>query len=191
MGYQPTLEKEISTFENRLVSTTSGSITSVQTVFVPADELSDAGVSAIISHLDAVVILSRPIASRGLYPPVDPLLSSARTLAKNIIGDEHYETVTKAIEILHNHQRLSRIVAIVGESELSPYDQLVYERAKRVINYMTQPFFTTEGQTGKKGRVVPRQNTVSDVKNILDGKLDAIPAEKLLYIGSLEEAKIL
>ncbi len=191
LGYQATLETEISNFENRLVSTENGSITSVQTVYVPADELSDIGVAAIISHLDAVVILSRPIASRGFYPPVDPILSSSSTLNKNIVGEDHYETATKAIEMLQNYQRLSRIVAIVGEAELSPYDQLIYQRAKRLTNYMTQPFHTTESQTGKKGVTVSREQTIADVKLILSGKMDAIPPEKFLYIGSLEEAKLI
>jgi F-type H+/Na+-transporting ATPase subunit beta len=190
LGYQATLETEISSFENRLVGTANGSITSVQTVYVPADELSDVAVSAIISHLDAVVILSRPIASRGLYPPVDALLSSAGTLNKNVVGNEHYETATKALEMLNNHKRLSRIVAIVGETELSPFDQLIFSRAKKLINYFTQPFFTTEVQTGKKGAVVPRETTVKDVSLIMSGDLDPVPAEKFLYIGSIKDANL-
>ena len=190
LGYQATMESEISNFENRLVSTKNGTITSIQTVYVPADELSDVAVSAIISHLDGVVILSRNLASRGLYPPVDPLLSSTNSLNKKIVGDLHYDTATKALELLHNHQRLSRIVAIVGESELSPYDRLVFQRARKIINYMTQPFFTTQAQTGKKGQVVERQKTIRDVQRIISGELDALAAEKLLYIGSLDDIKI-
>jgi len=190
LGYQATLETEISNFENRLVSTTNAGITSVQTVYVPADELSDVGVAAIISHLDAVVILSRARASRGFYPPIDPLLSSSSTLNKRIVGEEHYTVATNALEMLHNHERLSRIVAIVGESELSPYDQMIFQRSRKLINYMTQPFFTTEAQTGKKGTLVARDTTIKDVALILSGKLDAIPAEKFMYIGSLSEAGI-
>ena len=189
LGYQATMESEISNFENRLVSTKSASITSVQTVYVPADELSDVAVAAIISHLDGVVILSRAIASRGFYPPINSLLSSTNTLNRKTVGPEHYETATKALELLHNHQRLSRIVAIVGESELSPYDRIIFQRAKKVINYMTQPFFTTEAQTGKKGKTVPREQTVRDVKRIILGELDNVPAEKILYIGSLDDLK--
>lgn len=188
LGYQATLETELSNFENRLISTDTGSITSVQTVYVPADEINDVGVAAIIAHLDAVVILSRQIASRGFYPPVDPLLSSANTLRQTIVGEKHYQTTTKAIETLHNYQRLSRIVAIIGETELSPYDQLLYQRGKKLLNYMTQPFVTTEKQTGKKGVTVPRETTINDVASILGGKLDAAGAEKFLYIGSLKEA---
>lgn len=191
LGYQATLETEISNFENRLVSTTSGGITSCQTVYVPADELSDVGVSAILSHLDAQIILSRDRASRGFYPPIDPLASTSSTLNKRIVGEEHYEIATRALEVLNEHQRLSRIVAIVGEAELSAYDQLVYQRAKKLINYMTQPFFTTEGQTGKKGVTVERMTTVKNVDMIITGKCDAVPAEKFMYIGSIEEAKLL
>lgn len=189
LGYQATMESEISNFENRLVSTKNASITSVQTVYVPADELSDVAVSAIISHLDAVVILSRTIASRGFYPPIDPLLSSTNSLNKKIVGNQHYEIATKAIELLHNHQRLSRIVSIVGESELSPYDRLIFQRAKKIIYYMTQPFFTTEAQTGKKGKSVTRQQTITDVQRIIAGELDTVPVDKLYFIGSLEDLK--
>jgi len=190
LGYQATLETEISNFENRLVSTANGSITSVQTVYVPSDELSDVGVAAIISHLDGVVILSRSIASRGHYPPIDPLLSSSSTLNKRIVGEVHYNTATYALEMLHAHERLARIVAIVGEAELSPYDQVTYQRARKLLNYLTQPFYTVEAQSGKKGTVVGRQNTIADVGAILSGKLDNVPAETLMYLGSLDEAKI-
>lgn len=191
LGYQATLETEISNFENRLVSTPNGSITSCQTVYVPADELSDVGVAAILSHLDAQVILSRDRASRGFYPPIDPLISTSATLNKRIVGEEHYEVATRALETLNNYQRLTRIVAIVGEAELSPYDQLVYQRAKKLINYLTQPFFTTESQTGKKGVTVERLTAVKDVDMIISGKLDQVPAEKFLYIGSLADAKLI
>jgi F-type H+-transporting ATPase subunit beta len=190
LGYQATLETEISNFENRLVSTPNGSITSCQTVYVPADELSDVGVAAIISHLDAQVILSRDRASRGFYPPIDPLVSTSSTLNSRIVGQEHYEVATRALETLNNYQRLSRIVAIVGEAELSPYDQLVYQRAKKLINYLTQPFYTTESQTGKTGITVERAIVVKDVDMIVSGKTDNIPEDKFLYIGSLKDAKI-
>ncbi len=191
LGYQATLATEIATIENRLISTDSGAITSAQTVYVPADELSDVGVTSILSHLDGVVILSRTVASRGIYPPVDPLLTSASTLNKSIVGALHYDTATKAIELLQNHQRLSRIVAIIGESELSPYDQLTFKRAKKLINYMTQPFYTTQSQTGRLGVEVAREKTIEDVKSIIEGKVDKIPEDKFLYIGSIESAKLL
>jgi F-type H+-transporting ATPase subunit beta len=190
LGYQATMETEIANYENRLISTKTATITSIQTVFVPADELSDVAVSAIISHLDSVIILSRQIANRGIYPPVDPLLSSSNTINKRILGTKHYDTVTKAREILINYKRISRVVAIVGEAELSQYDRLIYERAQKLINYMTQPFFTTEAQTGKRGAIVPRDTTISDVQLIITGILDSVPPEKLLYIGSLKEGKV-
>lgn len=190
LGYQATLETEIANFEDRLVATDNASITSIQTVYVPADELGDVGVTALMAHLDTAVILSRDIASRGFYPPIDPLRSSSTLLDRKIIGDNHYESVTKAIELLHSHQRLSRIVAIVGEAELAPYDQLIYQRANKLLNYMTQPFFTTESQTGKKGAYVKREDVINDVDLILAGKMDSIPVEKFKFIGSLTEANL-
>lgn len=190
LGYQATLETEISKFENRLTSTENGSITSVQTVYVPADELFDPGVAAIMSHLDSVLVLSRNISARGLYPPVDVLRSSSTILTRRVIGDLHYETVTKALETLASYERLSRFAAIVGEAELSSSDRLQFNRAKKLTNYMTQPFFTTEAQTGRPGVFVPRLKTVNDVSRIISGALDDVPAEKLLYIGSLDEAMV-
>lgn len=189
LGYQATLESEIANFENRLVSTENGSITSIQAVYVPADELSDPGVIAIMSHLDSVLVLSRTLTSRGLYPPIDVLKSSSTMLNRWIIGDEHYETATHAREVLHGYESLSRFVAIVGESELSPKDRTLYQRARKLTNYMTQPFFTAEAQTGRAGAFVPRNKTIRDVKRIINGELDDTPAEKLLYIGSLEDIK--
>ncbi|MCL4338536.1 F0F1 ATP synthase subunit beta [Patescibacteria group bacterium] len=191
LGYQATLETEISNFENRLIGTESGSITSCQNIYVPADELTDIAVVAIISHLDGAVILSRAVASKGYYPSVDILLSSASTLNPTVVGDFHYKTATQAIETLHNYQRLARIVAIIGESELSPLDQLIYRRAKKVVNYMTQPFFTTQAQSGKQGVSVPREQTIHDVDIILSGKLDDVVAEELMNIGGLQESGLL
>ncbi len=190
LGYQPTLASEVANFENRIVSTKNAAITSIQTVYVPSDELTDAGVAAIMPHLDSMVVLSRNLAARGFYPSIDPLLSSSSVLNKYAVGDEHYETATKALEILHNYQRLSRIVAIVGEAELSPYDHVIYERGKRISNYLTQPFFTTTNQTGRPGSVVPRLTTIRNVQAIITGSLDTIPAERFTSIGSLEDANI-
>jgi F-type H+/Na+-transporting ATPase subunit beta len=191
LGYQATLETEITDFENRLVSSSSAAVTSCQTVYVPADDLSDVAVTAILSKLDAQVILSRDRASRGYYPSIDYLTSSSSTLNRRVVGDKHYEIATHALETLNEHQRLSRIVAIVGEAELSGTDQLTYRRAKKIINYFTQPFFTTEGQTGKKGAYVDVKTSVSDIEGILAGKYDQVPEEKFMNIGSLEEAKLL
>jgi len=188
LGYQATLATEIANFENRLITTDLAAITSCQTVYVPADELSDVGVAAILSQLDGQIILSRVIASRGYYPPIDPLVSSSSTLDRKIVGERHYDIATKALEVLHENQRLSRIVAIVGEAELSPHDQLIYQRARKLTNYMTQPFFTTEAQTGKKGIIVSRETTVNDVEKIITGKVDGVSADKFMYVGSLADA---
>jgi F-type H+/Na+-transporting ATPase subunit beta len=189
-AYQATLQTEISNLEDRLVSTQSGSITSVQTVYVPSDELTDPGVNAIISFLDTAIVLSRSVAEKGIYPPVDITQSTTSTLSSNIIGKEHFEVLTQFQRLLDHYNRLSHIVAIVGESELSNEDQILFSRAKKIINYFTQPFFVTESQTGRKGAYVPRETTVTDIKLILSGKLDALEAEKFLYIGSLAEAKL-
>lgn len=187
LGYQATLESDVAKIENRLVSTEFGSITSCQTVYVPSDELSDAGVATILSRLDGVIILSRAIATRGFYPCVDPLLSASKTLHPDIVGAEHYEVATQAREILNQHKSLTRIVAIVGESELSAYNQLIYHRAKKLLNYLTQPFKTAEAQTGRKGAEVPRETTIADIKKILDGSVDKVPDEKFFNIGNLSE----
>ncbi len=191
LGYQATLESDVAKIENRLVSTEEGSITSCQTVYVPSDELSDAGVATILSRLDGVIILSRAIAARGYYPCVEPLLSASKTLHPDIVGNEHYEVATQARDILNQHKSLSRIVAIVGESELSAYNQLIYHRAKKLINYLTQPFKTAESQTGRKGAEVPRETTIADIKKVISGQVDQIPDEKFFNIGSIQEAGIL
>lgn len=187
LGYQATLESEIANFENRLVSTENGSITSIQAVYVPSDELNDPGVVAIMSHLDSVLVLSRNLASRGLFPPVDVLKSSSTMLSRWLIGEDHYETANRAREILRSYDSLSRFVAIVGEAELSKNDRTVYQRGRKLMNYMTQPFFTAEAQTGRTGVFVPRAKTIRDVKSIIEGELDEVLAEKLLYIGSLDD----
>lgn len=188
-AYQATIQTEVSSLEDRMVSTDSASITSIQTCYVPADELSDAAVNTIMSFFNSVVVLSRAITQKGLYPPLDLQLSSS-TLSKDIIGEEHYLTLTAFQKLLERYTELSHIVAIIGESELSPKDQLIYTRVKKVINYLTQPFFSTEIQTGKKGVYVPKQTTINDIKLILSGKLDRVPAEKLLYIGDLKSLSV-
>ena len=187
LGYQATLESEIAEFENRLVTTENGSITSIQNIYVPADELADPSVAAIMNYIDSVVVLSRDIASRGLYPAVDPIKSASSFINPDILGQEHYQTVTEAREVLAEYNRLSRIVAIVGENELSARDQLNYQRGKKIIHYMTQPFYSTQNQTGRPGISVGRERTVRDVRSILAGKVDIVPPEKLLYVGSLDQ----
>lgn len=190
-GYQPTLQSEIAQFENRLYSTVDASVTSVQTVYVPADEFGNPAVSATMPHMDAVVILSRELTYEGRYPAVDPFRSMSLALNPTMVGQEHYKTATQAVEILNNYKQLERIVSIVGEEELSLENQKRYLRAKKILNYMTQSFVTTEIETGRKGVTVPRATIVKDVRAILDGTLDAVPAEKFFYIGDLKSAGLL
>lgn len=191
-GYQPTLQSELGLLEERLVSTQNGSITSIQTIYVPSDELSDPGVSSIISYLDAVVVLSRQNAQIGLFPPVDINQSSSSLLSSApIIGEKHYQLMTIFKQIAERYDQLSRIVAILGEKELSTEDQMVYQRAKKMMNYLTQPFFVAEEQTGRKGVYVTREQTLADIEMILMGKLDHVSEDKLMYIGSLKDAKLI
>ncbi len=189
-SYQATMQREISTLEDRLVSTINGSITSIQTVYVPSDDLSDPAVSAIMSFMDSAIVLSREALQRGIYPPIDLFSSTSTALSKVYLGEDHFEALTLFQRILENYRKLSHIVAIVGESELTGEDQILFNRTKKIINYLTQPFFVTEGQTGKKGVYVPKSTTIKDIKSILNGTLDNIPPEKFLYIGSLAIAKI-
>ncbi|MBI3486109.1 F0F1 ATP synthase subunit beta [Candidatus Daviesbacteria bacterium] len=189
-GYQATMQTEISQLQDRLISTQNGSITSLQTVYLPSDETSDAAVNSLMSFLDTAIVLSRSIAELGLYPPVDMLESTSSTLSRTILGDEHFVVLTQFQQLLDNYDKLSHIVAIVGESELSVENQILYNRTKKVINYLTQAFFSTEVNTGRKGVYVPRVNTIKDIKLILSGKLDSIPTEKFLYIGALEKTRL-
>jgi len=191
LGYQATLESEMADFQDRLVTTENGAITSIQTIYVPADEFSDPAVSAAMSYVDSVVILSREVAQRGHYPAIDPIRSSSTTLKKKIVGDQHFEAATEAIEVLNRYQRLTRVAAIVGEAELSSHDRLTYQRAKKLSNYLTQPFFVTEKQSTRLGILVPREKTVRDIKMILSGEFDEVPDERFSYIGSLDETGML
>lgn len=191
-GYQATLQAELGSVQERLVPTVNGSITSIQTVYVPSDDMSDAGVASIVSYFDSAITLSRSVAQLGMYPAVDLLESkSSLTTSPAIIGRDHYILITQFQQILTRYRELQRIVAILGENELSREDQLIFQRAKKIMNYFTQPLFVTENQTGKQGKYVPRQTTIEDIKVILSGKLDQVDAEKLLYIGSLKEAGLI
>lgn len=189
-GYQPTLQTEIAEFENRLVSTDRGSITSIQAMYVPSDEFENPAVSATLAHMDATIILSRDVAQQGRHPSVDPLRSTSNAIHPDIIGPDHYKAVTEAVAVLNQYDRLARIVAVVGEEELSLQNQQTYRRAEQILRYMTQDLFTTEVEDGRPGVAVARQDTVRDVRAILDGKLDAVPPEKLRYIGDLKTAKL-
>ena len=191
-GYQATLQTELGNLEERLVSTINGSITSIQTVYVPADDISDPGVYSLISYLDSSVILSRSVAQLGLYPAIELSQSSSSLLSvPGLIGEDHYNLFPRFQQVLNRYNELSRIAAILGVSELSGQDQVIFSRAKRLMNYLTQPFFVTESQTGRSGVFVKRDQTIGDIGLILDGKLDTVPEEKLLYIGSLKDAGLI
>lgn len=187
-GYQPTLQTEIAQFENRLYSTERAYVTSVQTVYVPADEFGNPAISATMPHMDASVILSRDLTQEGRYPAVDPFRSMSSALDPEIVGREHYNAVTHSIELMSQYKQLARIVSIVGAEELSLENQKRYERAQKILNYMTQSFATTEIETGRPGVVVKRNDVVHDVQAILAGDLDSVPAEQLLFIGNLRSA---
>ncbi len=189
-AYQATLQTEISTLEDRLIPTENGTITSFQNVYVPADEITDAGVVAVTSLLDTSIVLSRGVAQKGIYPPIDLFTSSSSTLSKAFLGEAHFKALTDFQKLLENYNKLSHIVAIVGEDELSAENRLLYNRTKKIINYLTQPFFMTEKQTGRKGAIVAKNTTVQDIAMILSGSLDNIPAEQFLYIGSLKDGGI-
>ncbi len=189
-AYQATLQTEVSTLEDRLIPTANGCVTSFQNIYVPADEISDAGVVTVMSFLDNAIVLSRSVAQKGIYPPIDLFQSSSSTASKAFLGEVHFKALTEFQKILENYSKLSHIVAIVGEEELSPENRILYNRTKKIINYLTQPFFMTEKQTGKKGVYVPKDTTVADITMILSGKLDNIPAEQFRYVVSLKEAVI-
>lgn len=188
-GYQPTLQSEMARFESRLVSSPEAQITSAQTVYVPADQLANPAVNAALPYFDAVVILSRDVVRQGLFPAVDLLRSRSSILDRGILGEDHYHAVTEAVELLNYHTRLARIVTVIGESELSESDRILYLRARCLQNYMSQPFFTVEAQTGRKGFFADRKEVVRDVQRIIDGTFDDIQPEKFQYMGSIDETR--
>jgi F-type H+-transporting ATPase subunit beta len=188
-GYQPTLQSEIAHFESRLKSTDKANVTSVQTMYLPADELSDPSIAATVPHVDSILILNRSIAQQGRLPAVDFSRSRSTLLDEATIGKEHYRTATEAMELLQQHERLQRIVAIVGRDELSEENRNMYDRAQKILNYLTQPFFTAEVQTGRPGASVPLKRTIADVRKILEGKVDSTASNALLYIGTLDGIK--
>lgn len=189
-GYQATLEKEMALLHERLVSTNKASLSAVEAIYVPNDDFLDAGVQAIFPYLDSTVILSRKVYQQGIMPAVDILSSGfSNTLTPSVVGDLHYETTLAAQSLLKKASELDRIVSLVGISELSPEDQAIYKRAKKIQNFMTQNFFVVASQSGKEGKFTPRLATVEGVKDIIEGKYDEVEAEKFLYIGSAKEIK--
>lgn len=188
-AYQATLLSEVSYLEDRLVSNQNGILTSVQTVYVPADDVTDPGVNAVLSFLDTAVVLSRSAAQTGLYPPIDIGPSASTAISRNLISARHRDMLTAFRQLMERYERLSRVVAIVGENELSSADRLMYTRTKKIINYLTQPFFSTEIHTGRKGVYVDRETTINDIADILSGSVDQFPPEKLMFIGALKDLK--
>ena len=188
-GYQSTLASEVGSFQERLVPTKTGSITSVQAVYVPADDMTDAGVQAALPYFDSVIILSREVAEEGRYPAVDIINSSSSLIDPAVIGFDHYQAFIEAEKLIKKFSELDRLVSIVGESELAPGDRELYHRAKKLLNYMTQDFYVTSEATGEEGKYVPKQKTIQDVKEILSGKLDHITDEKFSYIKDLDDLK--
>ena len=179
-GYQATLDSEIGALEERLVSTKEASITSVQAVYVPADDITDPGVQALIPYFDSMITFSRDVYQEGRYPAIDILASSSSVTTPDIIGEDHYQTLISTKRILERYKELQRIVSIVGETELLMEDRIIYHRARKILNFMTQDFFVVTEQVGKPGKYVKREETVAGVKKILEGELDRFSDEELL-----------
>ena len=189
VGYQPTLATEMGQLQERITSTKDGSITSIQAVYVPADDLTDPAPATTFSHLDAKTVLDRSIASLGLYPAVDPLASSSNFLDPNVVGKKHYEVARKVQACLQKYKDLQDIIAILGMDELSEKDKLLVNRARRIRNFLSQPFFVAEKFSGKEGKFVKLEDTISSFEQILDGHGDYLPEEAFTYVGTFDEAK--
>ena len=188
VGYQPTLATEMGELQERITSTKDGSITSVQAIYVPADDLTDPSPATTFSHLDASTVLSRQIASLGIYPAVDPLASNSRVLDPNIIGDEHYEVTRKVLEILQKYKELQDIIAILGMDELSDEDKETVNRARKIQRFLSQPFFVAEQFSGIPGKYVKLEDTIRGFKEIIEGKHDDLPEQAFYMVGTIEEA---
>ncbi len=188
VGYQPTLATEMGQMQERITSTKNGSITSVQAVYVPADDLTDPAPATTFTHLDATTVLSRKITELGIYPAVDPLESSSRILDPNIVGEEHYRTAQRVKQILQRNKELQDIIAILGMDELSDEDRLTVNRARRVQRFLSQPFTVAEQFTGVPGQMTPIEETIRGFKMILDGEVDYLPEQAFLNVGTIDEA---
>ncbi|MDD3188209.1 MAG: F0F1 ATP synthase subunit beta, partial [Fermentimonas sp.] len=188
VGYQPTLASEMGTLQERIASTKYGSITSVQAVYVPADDLTDPAPATTFSYLDASTVLSRKIASLGIYPAVDPLESSSRILEPSIVGEDHYNTAMRVKQILQRYKELQDIISILGMEELSDEDRLTVNRARKVQRFLSQPFFMAEQYTGQPGVMVPIKDTIKGFQMILDGETDKYPEAAFMNVGTIEEA---
>jgi len=188
VGYQPNLAKDMGDLQERITSTSKGSITSVQAVYVPADDYTDPAPVAIFTHLDAILTLDRAIMEQGLYPAVNPLSSSSRLLDPNIVGEDHYNTAMSVKKILQKYKDLQDIIAILGMDELSDEDKIIVSRARKVQRFLTQPMFVAETFTGLEGKYVKTEDTIKGFKEIIEGKYDSLPEQAFYMIGSIEEA---
>ncbi len=188
VGYQPTLATEMGELQERITSTKDGSITSVQAIYVPADDLTDPAPATTFSHLDASTVLSRQIASLGIYPAVDPLASNSRVLDPNTIGEEHYNVTKRVLEILQKYKELQDIIAILGMDELSDEDKLTVNRARKIQRFLSQPFFVAEQFSGIPGKYVKLEDTIRGFKEIIEGKHDDLPEQAFYMVGTIEEA---
>ena len=188
VGYQPNLSTEVAQLEERIASTRQGSITSIQAVYVPADDLTDPAPAAVFSHLDAKIVLSRQIAELGIYPACDPLDSTSKIMDPKIIGEDHYNTALGVQKVLQRYKDLRDIISILGLDELSDEDKLIVSRARKVQRFFSQPFFVAEAFTGMKGKYVKLEDTIKGVKMIIEGKLDHLPEQAFYWVGGIEEA---
>ena len=188
VGYQPTLANEMGALQERITSTVNGSITSVQAVYVPADDLTDPAPATTFAHLDATTVLSRSIASQGIYPAVDPLESTSRLLSPEVLGMEHYETAKEVQRIIQRYMELMDIIAIMGLDELSDEDKVLVERARKIQRFLSQPFHVSEKFTGIEGTYVPLSETIRGFREIIEGKHDDLPESAFLFVGTIDEA---
>jgi F-type H+-transporting ATPase subunit beta len=187
VGYQPTLETEMGQLQERITSTREGSVTSVQAIYVPADDLTDPAPASVFAHLNATTTLSRSIAEKGIYPAVDPLDSTSTILKPDIVGEEHFQVANQVREILQRYTELQDIIAILGIDELSDEDRVTVQRARRVERFLSQPFFVAEQFTGTPGAYVPVEDTVRSFKEIIEGKHDDLPERAFLLKGTIDD----
>jgi len=189
VGYQPTLANEVGDLEERITSTSLGSITSVQAIYVPADDLTDPAPASIFTHLDATTTLSRRVVEMGIYPAVDPLASSSRILEPHIVGEDHYQTARKVQEILQRHKELQDIIAILGMDELSEDDRMTVYRARKIQRFLSQPMFAAEVFTGNPGKYVTLKDNIESFKAIINGEADELPEAAFYMVGNLDDVR--
>jgi F-type H+-transporting ATPase subunit beta len=189
VGYQPTLATDVGTLQERITSTKKGSITSIQAIYVPADDLTDPAPATTFAHLDATTVLSRSISEKGIYPAVDPLDSTSRILDPRVVGEEHYNVATRVQEVLQRYKELQDIIAILGMDELAEEDKLIVYRARKIERFLSQPFFVAEAFTGMQGKYVPIKETIRGFKEIIEGRMDEYPEVAFLMVGTIDEVK--